>query len=59
MTLLIAFILLNEYGYPWWAYVITFILWCVHVNNQVTKSDVYNSFVEFYNDVRKMKRAKL
>jgi hypothetical protein len=31
MTLLIAYLLLAHTGAEWWAYVLTFILWFMHV----------------------------
>lgn len=31
MTLLIAFLLLAHMGAEWWAYLVAFGVWCVHV----------------------------
>ncbi len=46
MTLLIAFILLNANGYPWWAYVLTFIIWLCHMAYHPSADDVANRTIK-------------
>lgn len=36
MTLLIAVLLLNQISAPWWAYVLTVLLWFVHIYQHAT-----------------------
>ena len=56
MTLFIAFLLLEQGDYSWWWYAAAILAWFCHITYHPTKTDVYNSFVEFANNVEKERR---